>query len=92
MAFSLPLPPAFRKLWKLKIRDKERLEPPHSTLLRGSRAYRWDLRRQHFMDELPDPAEVPNELILFLTESHATLVQAWDERYPWNPVSGAELE
>jgi hypothetical protein len=35
MAFSLPLNPAWsNQRWKVKIRDRERLEPPRGSILR----------------------------------------------------------
>jgi hypothetical protein len=42
MAFSLPLSPPLRAQgWKVKIRDRERSEPPHVTILHRTRA-KWD--------------------------------------------------
>lgn len=44
------------------------------------------------MDAVPDPAEVPNELIE-LIRSEAIwnqLCDEWDRKYPANPVHGAE--
>lgn len=64
MAYSLPLPVALSKArWKVKIRDKEIREPPHVTVLRGTGAWRIDLRNGEFMDKVPDPKSVPSELI-----------------------------
>lgn len=64
MAYTLPLTAALRKArWKVKIRDKETREPPHVTILRGTDAWRIDLRTGEFMDASPDPSEVPKELI-----------------------------
>ena len=64
MAYTLPMTEALRKArWKVKIRDKETREPPHVTIIRGTDAWRIDLRTGEFMDDDPDPAKVPKELI-----------------------------
>jgi len=39
MAFALTLTTALKRArWKVKIRDKETREPPHVTILRGTKA------------------------------------------------------
>jgi len=93
MAFNLRLSAAFRAArWKVKIRDKETVEPPHATILRGTHAWRIDLRTGQFMDASPDPAEVPGELLEFIRagETWQQLAAAWDQMYPNNPVFGTE--
>ena len=93
MAFSFPLPPQWTAQgWKLKIRDRERLEPPHVTLLLRTRAWRWNLRAGGFMDTIPDPRDVPQELVNLIVESLAVLRAQWDAMYPENPVSPPEDE
>jgi hypothetical protein len=93
MAYSLPLPKALRKArWKVKIRDKETREPPHVTILRGTRAWRISLRSGEFMDEGPKPSDVPEQLVN-LIKDEATwkkLCDEWDSMYPNNPVSETE--
>jgi hypothetical protein len=95
MAYSLPLTVALKKArWKVKIRDKETREPPHLTILRGTEAWRIDLRTKEFMDDSPDPADVPEELIEHI-KAEATwqrLCDEWDRMYPDNPVAGDEHE
>jgi hypothetical protein len=95
MAYTLPLTDALRKArWKVKIRDKETREPPHVTIIRGTDAWRIDLRSGEFMDDEPDPAEVPGDL-LDLIEDEATwqqLCDEWDQMYPNNPVVESEDE
>jgi hypothetical protein len=60
MAFLLPLPSALvAQGWKAKIRDRERTEPPHVTVLQKTRAWRFDLRAGRFLDMEPDPKDVP---------------------------------
>lgn len=91
VAFNLRLTDALRKArWKVKIRDKETREPPHVTILRGTRAWRIDLRTSQFMDRQPDPADVPNEVVRLIKEEATwqRLCDEWDCMYPTNPVSG----
>jgi hypothetical protein len=85
------LPDAVRKArWKVKIRDKETREPPHLTIIRGTDAWRLNLRTGEFMDEKPDPSDVPNEIIDLINEEETwqQLCDEWDAMYPDNPVSG----
>jgi len=95
MAFSLSLTAALKNArWKVKIRDKETREPPHVTIIRGTDAWRIDLRTGEFMDDSPDPSEVPDELIELIksTANWQRLRSEWDRMYPGNPVSDAENE
>ncbi len=93
MAYTLPLTDALRTArWKVKIRDKETREPPHVTIIRGTDAWRIDLRSGEFMDGEPDPSAVPADL-LDLIEEEATWQQLgdeWDQMYPNNPVVESE--
>jgi hypothetical protein len=58
--FNLDLPePWASRGWRVKIRDRERLEPPHATILQRTRAWRFDLRSEQFLDKDPDPAAIP---------------------------------
>ena len=60
MAFNLPLPRQLAKAgWKVKIRDKERLEEPHFTIIKSTDCWRFGLRTKTFLDggrwkDLPD--------------------------------------
>lgn len=93
MAFNLRLPNALRKArWKVKIRDKETREPPHVTVIRGTEAWRINLRTGRFMDAQPDPSDVSSELIDLIREEAIwqRLCDEWDGMYPNNPVSGEE--
>jgi hypothetical protein len=89
--FNLRLPGALRKArWKVKIRDKETREPPHVTIIRGTEAWRVDLRTGAFMDANPDPSQVPDEIVELITQEATwqRLCDEWDARYPDNPVAG----
>lgn len=93
MAFNLPLPESLRRArWKVKIRDKETREHPHVTILRGTKAWRINLRTGKFMDDDPDPAEVPHQLVELIghEETWQRLRHEWDRMYPTNPVSSQE--
>lgn len=87
MAFTLKLPAALRKAgWKVKIRDKERREPPHVTILRRTDAWRVNLRTGNFMDASPDPSAVPDEVVNHMRSHWERLCRKWDEMYPDNPM------
>ena len=90
MPFTLPLPPRLSREWAVKIRDRERVEPPHVTILRRTRAWRLDLRTGDFMDEVPDPREVPQAVVDTVRANWARLRAAWDTMYPENPVASPE--
>ena len=91
MPFDLPLPAPFqRQGWKVKIRDRERLEPPHVTILHRTRAWRLGLRDGEFLDRQPDPGLVPAEVIRAVLDSLDVLCREWDRRYPGNPVRSSE--
>ena len=93
MAFNLRLPADFRRArWKVKIRNKETREPPHLTIIRGTQAWRINLRTAEFMDEEPDPSVVPNEVVDFIKEEQTwqRLCSNWDAMYPTKPVFGRD--
>jgi hypothetical protein len=91
MAFSAPLPAGLAtRGWKAKIRDRERNEPPHVTILHRTRAWRLDLRTWRFLDKEPDPNDVPEELLSELIRQSALLRKKWDEMYPENPIESKE--
>lgn len=95
MAFILQLTAALRKArWKVKIRDKETREPPHLTMIRGSDAWRINLRTGEFLDSSPNPAMVPSEMMAFIKAAGRwrLLCDKWDEMYPHNRVSGRDEE
>lgn len=91
MSFALPLPNEWSKQgWKVKIRNDERNEEPHVTVLRRRWAWRLSLRTGEFLDRVPDPREVPGELVSHVWASRKKLRARWDERYPENPVCSTE--
>ena len=87
MPFDLPLPAGLKKArWRVKIREKESREPPHVTVLRGTKAWRINLRTGRFMDRLPNPDELPQDLLDHVTANWELLCDEWDKKYPDNPV------
>lgn len=86
MSFSLPLPTRLKAQWKIKIRDLERVEPPHVHVLRNTESWRIDLRTDSFMDSDPDPADVPTEVRDIVTQNLPLLRTKWNQMYPENPV------
>ena len=88
MSFSLTLPHALKQNgWKVKIRDRERVEPPHVTVLRKTQVWRYGLREGKFLDKQPPPTEVPEELTNYLTTKTPDLIKQWDKMYPGNLVN-----
>jgi hypothetical protein len=91
MAYVLALSaPWISQGWKVKIRDDERNEIPHATLLRRRQAWRMSLRSGGFLDRQPDPALVPRELAEQVWGRRDALRHAWNAMYPENPVFSQE--
>lgn len=87
MPFSLPLPDSFRHQgWKVKIREKERVEEPHATVIRGKHVWRFGLRSGAFLDAEPDPRHVLQKIVEAIRGAMDVLRGQWDEAYPENPV------
>lgn len=84
--------------WKVKIREKERLEPPHVSIINGTNTWRLCLRSEKFLDKVPDPDEIPAELLGYIKSGQLNKKQTvwewlcgrWDEMYPNNKVASAE--
>ena len=94
MPFSLPLPTRARaEGWKVKIRDKERLEPPHITIMKKTKEWRQGLRDGEFMvppgGSWSDILDEVEETI-FKEENWNTLKKEWNARYSENPVEEDE--
>lgn len=87
MAFSLALPAALAaEGWKVKIRDRERCETPHATVIRRLKTWRVSLRDQTFLDNFPPPREVPAAVRQEITAGLQQLIQEWNQMYPENQV------
>jgi hypothetical protein len=93
LPFSLVLSRRWAKQgWKVKIRDRERNEVPHVTILRGVSARRLDLRTWRFMDTEPDGRLVPAALLTEIHEAAAVIEDSWNRMYPENPVDSKKGE
>ena len=89
MSFNLRLPSKLTNAgWKVKIRDKERLEPPHVTVMRKTEEWRIDLRSGGFL--VPPGGswnDLPKDLRQEITDNWALLEQEWNAIYgSTNPV------
>lgn len=87
MPFSLELRRGLRKArWKVKIREDERLESPHVTILRGIQAWRLNLRTRQFMDQGDAWSQIDSGVKRAIEENWETLREQWDQMYPQNPI------
>lgn len=90
-SFTVPEPWAARG-WRFKIRDKERVEPPHVTVLHRTRSWRFGLRERAFLDDEPPGRDVPKSLIRELESRVDEFAAVWDRLYPKNPVKSNESD
>ena len=91
MVYSLDLPADLANAgWKVKIRDRERLEPPHVTILFKARAWRLNLRTGQFLDEGESWRGVDPGVRTAIEDAWPRLCAAWDSMYPQNPVGDRE--
>ena len=87
MAFQLGLPePWASRGWKAKIRDRERMEPPHVSVIFKGSTWRLNLRTGHLLDKEPPPADLPTDLLAVVRSNIPLLIDEWDRMYPENPV------
>jgi hypothetical protein len=67
MPCNLDLPEEFKTQgWKIKIREKERTEPPHVSVMMKEKTWRRGLREKLFLDKKPPARLVPAALKDFL--------------------------
>jgi hypothetical protein len=92
MPYELELPRRIKQgHWKVKIFDKETLyEEPHVTILFKAKKWRWGLRGRDFIDESPDPSDVPQQVLDAIKAGYDELCGQWDLRFPKNPVQEPE--
>jgi len=87
MPFAMELPKEWKEAgWKVRIAEKERLEPPHVTIRRRDAAWRVGLRDGEFLDRRPPPGDVPDELLELVKAAFPALTAEWDRKYPKNRV------
>lgn len=93
MPFELKLPKSLRQQrWKVKIREKERVEPPHVTVIKGAKCWRWGLREGRFLDKEPPAKQVDPEVVALIREKIEVLIHEWDKKYPHNKVGLRVME
>ena len=44
---------------------------------------------ERFLDDIPDPKDVPEDLVDVVRQAMPQLIPEWDKMYPENPVSSA---
>jgi len=74
------------------------MEPPHVSILRGVKTWRLALRTGKFLDKIPDPGEIPADLINFIKKGRKSkdqtvwewLCEQWNAKYPNNPISSKD--
>ena len=86
MPFELALPARFRKQWRVKIYDNERLEPPHVTIIHRTTRWRFGLRDGRFLEDDPPVHEVDGAVLKQVAENLELLRIEWNRMYPGNPV------
>ena len=91
MVYELRMPKALRdKRWKVKIRNLERTEDPHITILWKTKSWRYNIRETGFMDNEPDPRQVPDEVVEHIENKLDTLRTEWDKKHPENPIDSGD--
>lgn len=82
----------YKDHWKLKIHDKEEVEPPHVTIYGPGEKWRWDLRDKKFMDKEPPPRDVHKEIVKEVGERWVEISYEWNLIHADNPVDIDEDE
>lgn len=75
--------------WKVKIRNLERGEAPHVTIILKTRTWRYGLRDLRFLDRSPSPGDVSRAVVDEIRFHIEVLRREWDVRYPENPIRSA---
>jgi hypothetical protein len=92
MPYELPLPNAFKQ-WTVKIFDNELpFEEPHVTIIFKQARWRWGLRREDFLEDNPNPKDVPAGILDELAGNLEQLRKEWNTRFPNNRVHEKEEE
>ena len=94
MPFDLDLPARCKSEgWKVKIREKERNEPPHVTILLRTRTWRIDLRNGTFL--IPPGGswqDIDDDVRTTIQTQWDSLQRAWDQKYRENPIGGSRAK
>jgi hypothetical protein len=88
MPFELALPKKLKaEGWKVKIREKERVEPPHVTVMHKADEWRLGLRDKKLL--VPPGGRIRDinaGVMQVMEEQWEMIIEAWDAKYPENPV------
>lgn len=88
MPYDLNLPEGLKKAgWKVKIRDAERLEDPHVTIMRKCDVWRLSLRTCAFLEEGSGWSQIDKGVRAAIEAGCKRLRAAWNARYPENPTT-----
>ncbi len=92
MAFPLKLPPPLGdEGWKVKIRERERVEPPHVTIFHHRKEWRLGLRDGEFL--VPPGGswkEIDVRVREVIEQNWKRLCDEWDQKYPSNPIDSKD--
>ena len=75
----------------MKIREKERVEPPHVTIMHKADEWRLGLRDRQLL--IPPGGRIRDidKEVMEIIDCHWTELQkAWDQKYPENPIRSIE--
>jgi hypothetical protein len=92
MPYELALPRRLKaRGWKVKIREKERVEPPHVTIIHNEDEWRIGLRDRELL--VPPGGrwkDIETEVLEIIEANWDRLQEAWNTKYPENPISSVE--
>lgn len=87
MAVRFEVPEPFNsQRWQIKIRDKERTEPPHVSILFRRQTWRVGIRDGQLLDRQPSPRLLPRALLDHVRANLSTYGPVWDAHYSENLV------
>jgi hypothetical protein len=94
MPYELTLPKKLKAHgWKVKIREKERVEPPHVTVMHREEEWRIGLRdKQPLVPPGGRLKDIDAGVMRIIEANWEQLIAAWNAKYPENPVSSEEDE
>ena len=94
MPFDVPLPKKLKaEGWKVIIQEKERVEPPHITVMHKTDEWRLGLRDKQLLVPPGGPIkDIDPSVMQIIEDRWEQLIESWNKKYPENPVSSVEDE
>jgi hypothetical protein len=89
MPYTLPLSVGLKRArWKVKIHENERLEPPHITIYKKNRTWRYSLRDKEFLDNGDSWKQIDNGVkdVIQNRDNWECFKKEWNKMHPGNPV------